>query len=131
MGHVEYSRKSTQNFRPGYPGTPSPESANDKKLSLTGSTWSESLAFFDKHFSDKLVLNRVERLSSLKHAIANTVDLAITAALDNNVHLLPPDALLSSRQRDGLVENLELTMADEKAVANFYDKITAIHTARV
>ena len=36
--------------------------------------------FYDQHFSDKLVLKRVERLPSLVQDVANDVDKALRAA---------------------------------------------------
>jgi len=45
-------------------------------------SWDASLVpgFYDKHFSDKLVFKRVERLPSLVQDVANDVDKALRAA---------------------------------------------------
>ena len=79
-------------------------------------------AFYDKHFSDDLILRRVKRLPSLVQDLAKNVDDATLAALDT---LPPVDDFITAKHRKRDVANLRSVVTDEKGVADFYDKTTA------
>jgi hypothetical protein len=87
-------------------------------------------AFFDKHFSKELKLLRVKRLPSLVHDIAAIVDKTIIDSF-NGVQFPPTGILSSAEQLDFAVGNIDRDMADEEAVASFYDKTTATFCAPV
>jgi hypothetical protein len=91
--------------------------ANKKELSST-----RPPSFYDKHFSQNLVLLRVEHLPSLVPALANNVDKALHAASGT---LPPPNGLITAQRRTEDVGNLDVRVADEKAVADFYNQTTA------
>ncbi|KAF8351949.1 hypothetical protein F5887DRAFT_1170315 [Amanita rubescens] len=95
------------------------------------STKTRPPAFFDKHFSEKLKLLRVTRLPSLAHDIAAIVDKTIMDSFNDNVQFPPCDTLLSARQRNSAVSSIGRDMADEKAVASFYERTTATFCAPV
>jgi hypothetical protein len=88
-------------------------------------------AFFDKHFSNELKLLRVERLPSLVHDITAIVDKTIIDSFNDGVQFPPSHKLYSAEDIDRAVENLDKDMADEKAVASFYDKTTPTFCAPV
>jgi hypothetical protein len=96
-----------------------------KPITLTGkkpSTSSRQPAFYDKHFSDPLVLRCVKRLPSLVQDLAANVDHALLAASET---LPPVDGFFTAKDRERSVRRVEKTITDEKGVANFYDKTTA------
>jgi hypothetical protein len=88
-------------------------------------------AFFDKHFREDLKLLHVERLPSLVHSFATIVDNAINEYLKIRVELPPSETLRSAERLHYHVLELEWQMADEKAVASFYNKTTVIFCASV
>ena len=96
-----------------------------KHIVLTGtkpSTSSRQTAFYNKHFSDLLVLGCVKRLPTLVQDLAANVDRALLAASE----ALPPvDDFFTTKDRERVVRRLEKTITDEKGVANFYDKTAA------
>ena len=78
--------------------------------------------FFDKHFDDKYILKRVQRLPSLVDDLAKNVDTALSAASNT----LPPlEGFFTAEQRELKMYCIECTAEDEKAVANFYGATTA------
>jgi hypothetical protein len=79
-------------------------------------------AFYDKHFSDTLVLRSVKRLPSLVQDLAANVDRALLAASET---LPPVDGFFTAKVRERSVRHVVNTITDEKGVANFYDKTTA------
>ena len=91
--------------------------ATKKKLSST-----QPRSFYDKHFSQTLVLQRVARLPSLVPALANNVDAALHAASGT---LPPPNGFITAQRRTEDLGNLDVRVEDEKAVANFYNQTTA------
>ena len=96
-----------------------------KHIILTGtkpSTSSRQTAFYNKHFSDSLVLGWVKRLPTLVQDLAANVDRALLAASE----ALPPvDGFFTAKDRERGVRRVEKTVTDEKGVAKFYDKTTA------
>ena len=88
-------------------------------------------AFFDKHFSEELKLLRMKRLPSLAHDIAAIVDKTIMDFFNDGVKFPPSDTLLSARQLNSIVRCLGRDKTDEKALASFYDKTTALFCAPV
>src|SRR6266481_3191068 len=96
-----------------------------KPITLPGkkpSTGSRQPAFYDKHFSDSLVLGCVKRLPTLVQDLAANVDRALLAASE----ALPPvDGFITAKDRERAMRRVEKTITDEKGVANFYDKTTA------
>lgn len=95
-----------------------------KPVALTGktsSTKSRPPAFYDKHFSDSLVLLHVKRLPSLIQDLAANVDRALRAASGT---LPPVDGFYTTKDRERAVRNINKNVKDEKGVANFYDKTT-------
>jgi hypothetical protein len=86
-------------------------------------------AFFDKHFTEGLRLLHVKRLPSLVHDITAIVDKSIESF--NNVQFPPSDEFYSAKDIGRTARNIDENMADEKAVASFYDKTTASFCAPV
>ncbi|KIL60282.1 hypothetical protein M378DRAFT_14258 [Amanita muscaria Koide BX008] len=95
------------------------------------STKTREPAFFDKHFTKELKLLHVKRLPSLAHDIATLVDKTIIDSFNDGVQFPPSDALLSARQLNSIVRNVGRDKTDEKAVASFYDKTTALFCAPI
>lgn len=95
------------------------------------STKTRPSAFFDKHFSKELKLLRVERLPSLVHDIAAVVDKTLIDSFNDGIHFPPSHKMYSAEDIYRALENLDMDMADEKAVACFYDKTTATFCAPV
>jgi hypothetical protein len=99
-----------------------------KPITLTGKKPSTSLsscrpAFYDKHFTVSLVLQRVVKcLPSLIQDLAANVDRAL---LDASETLPPIDGFFTAKDRERGVRRVEKIITDEKGVANFYDKTTA------
>ena len=87
--------------------------------------------FFDKHFNEELKLLRVMRLPSLAHDIAAIVDKRIMGYSKDDVQFPPSETLLSVQQRDYVVRSISRDVADEKAVARFYERTTATFCAPV
>jgi hypothetical protein len=79
-------------------------------------------SFYEKHFSQSLVLQRVERLPSLVQALADNVETALQAA---SGHLPPLDNFITAKDRKRDLGHLEVGMHDEGEVAKFYDRTTA------
>jgi hypothetical protein len=78
-------------------------------------------AFYDKHFDDRLILQRVARLPSLVQALATNVDQKLSAASET----LPSKPLGMSARQQYDRTFLPTAAPDEKAVALYYDKTTA------
>ena len=80
-------------------------------------------AFYDKHFDDRLILQRVARLPSLVQDFATNVDQKLSAASE----ALPskPRAITVKQELD--LDEISTTAPDEKAVALYYDKTTAAY----
>ena len=95
------------------------------------STKTRPPTFFDKHFSEELKLLRVTRLPSLAYDIAAIVDKTIMDFFNDNVQFPPSGILLSVQQRDYVVRSISRDVADEKAVARFYERTTATFCAPV
>ncbi|KAF8346672.1 hypothetical protein F5887DRAFT_882970 [Amanita rubescens] len=95
------------------------------------STKTRPPAFFDRHFSPELKLLRVERLPSLARDIAAIVDETILNSFNDGFQFPPSGKLPSAEILDFSVLNMDWDMADEKAVASFYDKTTATFCAPV
>jgi hypothetical protein len=97
-----------------------------KPVTLTGkkpSTKSRPPAFYDKHFSDPLVLLCVKRLPSLVQDLAANVDRALRAASET---LPPVDGFYTATDMERVVWNINKNVKDEKGVAKFYDKTTGM-----
>jgi len=97
-----------------------------KPVTLTGkkpSTESRPPAFYDKHFSDLLVLLCVKRLPSLVQDLAANVDRALRAASETLPHV---DDFYTTKDTKRAVRNTNKNVKDEKGVANFYDKTTGM-----
>lgn len=90
-----------------------------KKLS----TASRPPAYYDKHFSERLLLKRVVHLSSLVPDLLANVDKTLDTVKDR----LPPvnHFCISAKQREVERKHYSLVASNEKAVTNFYDKYTA------
>ncbi|KAF8348709.1 hypothetical protein F5887DRAFT_1249742 [Amanita rubescens] len=95
------------------------------------STKTHEPAFFDKHFTKELKLLHVKRLPSLAHDIATIVDKTIMDSFNDGVQFPPSDTLLSARQLNSIVRNIGRDKTDEKALASFYDKTTALFCAPI
>jgi hypothetical protein len=92
------------------------------------SSKAHSPSFYDKHFTETLVLKRVQRLPSLIQDLAGNVDQLLNAASNT----LPP--LLgfpTAQRRKADLRNLNVTMQDEKAVTSFYQQTTATYCSIV
>jgi hypothetical protein len=68
---------------------------------------------------------------SLAHDIAAIVDKTIMDSFNDNVQFPPSGTLLSVQQRDCAVCSIGQDVADEKAVASFYERTTATFCAPV
>jgi hypothetical protein len=86
------------------------------------STASRVPGFYDKHFSPKCVLKKVERLPSLVQDLTQNVDKALHDASPTLPPLAP--AFIRAELRDVQTEEGDRVANNEKAVANFYDKYT-------
>ncbi|KAM6493938.1 hypothetical protein JOM56_010299 [Amanita muscaria] len=95
------------------------------------STRTHPPAFFDRHFRPELKLLRVKRLPSLVRDIAAIVDETIMNSFNDGFQFPPSGKLPSAEQLEFSVLNIDWDMADEKAVASFYDKTTATFCAPV
>jgi hypothetical protein len=82
-------------------------------------------AFYDLHFEDRLILRRVTRLPSLVQTLATNVDDMLSAALKTLPSKPPP--ILSVELRDEVFTIMDVLAPDEKAVATYYDKTTALY----
>jgi len=90
----------------------------------TYSTKSRPPAFYDKHFDHRLILQRVKRLPSLVQALATNVDRKLSAASTT----LPSQALdMPASRRKVDRKAIPRVAPDETAVANYYDKTTAMY----
>jgi hypothetical protein len=96
----------------------------DKKLSAS----TRPPAFYDKHFSDQLVLRQVKHLPSLVPDLAANVDCALVAASKT---LPPVDRFITARKRERDIWYLNPVVRDEKGVADFYHQTTARFCAHV
>ena len=96
-----------------------PAQTSDRKPS----TSTRKPAFFDLHFSDRLILKHVVRLPSLVQSIARTVD----TALDATKNALPE---LSGILRIEVIRQLagfqECHVRNEKGVSHLYSHTTAV-----
>ncbi|KIL61380.1 hypothetical protein M378DRAFT_199549, partial [Amanita muscaria Koide BX008] len=95
------------------------------------STKTHPPAFFDRHFRPELKLLRVKRLPSLVRDITAIVDETIMNSFNDGFQFPPSGKLPSAEQLEFSVFNIDWDMADEKAVASFYDKTTATFCAPV
>lgn len=96
-----------------------PKQASGKKAS----TSTRKPAFFDLHFSGKLILKRVVHLPSLVKDLARTVDVA----LDATKHALPEltGHFPTTEERMKVAERLESYVSDEGGVCELYSRTTA------
>jgi hypothetical protein len=81
-------------------------------------------AYYDKHFSAKFVLKRVEQLPSLVQILKDNVDRALDAAKPT----LPPLSsgfVTAERRQEEEILYYDLEAKNEQTVANFYDKYTS------
>src|SRR5260221_2195479 len=85
------------------------------------STKTHSLNYFDKHFHKELQLLHVKRLPTLVREITAIVDSTISHGVQ-----FPSGLLFPANVVDTLVRGPGTRMTDEKAVASFYEKTTAI-----
>jgi hypothetical protein len=91
---------------------------SDKKPS----TSTRPPAFYDKHFSDNLVLRQVIRLPTLIEDLAKNVDVAYHAASET----LPPlKGFITAELLDIDLGNLDAVVTDEEGVADMYHQTTA------
>ena len=98
--------------------------SSSKSTSKPTSKSTRPPAYYDKHFSDKMLLLHVKRLPSLVHQLQKNVDhtlLAASATLPREWQPLIPTVI-----RDFMVDNTVPHIAkDEKAVTEIYGKTTA------
>jgi hypothetical protein len=85
------------------------------------STKTRTPKYFDKHFHEALQLLHVKRLPTLVRDITAIVDAAIKDGVQ-----FPKDILYPAMMVDTLVKTTSKGMADEKAVASFYERTTAL-----
>ncbi|KIL58786.1 hypothetical protein M378DRAFT_132107 [Amanita muscaria Koide BX008] len=79
-------------------------------------------AFYDKHFSSNLILEKIERLPSLVQDLARNVDTALEAASNT----LPPlNGFITAEMREVDMENLATRVTDERGVVEAYRQTTA------
>jgi hypothetical protein len=92
----------------------------DKRRSKAPSTSSRAPAFYDKHFSTKLILKHVRRLPSLAQQLAGNVEKALQEASET----LPPlDGFTTANFRHmERRSTLRTAVTDEKGVMAFYEK---------
>ena len=83
-------------------------------------------AFFDRHFTEKLKVLHVKRLPSLVHDIAALVDRTIAESPDNFLSFSGSANCFSAADMYRNTDLLDEGMADEIAVASFYDKSTSV-----
>ena len=96
----------------------------DKKKSTTTCLPS----FFDKHFLDKYILKRVQRLPTLVTDLDKNVDTALDAALTS----LPPlGNFMTTNIRESNRTYLSTRVIDEKGVAEYYLQTTARYCSPV
>lgn len=83
-------------------------------------------SYYDKHFSAKLVLKRVEQLPSLVQVLKDNVDRALEAAKPTLPPLSPSSIFITAEERQKEKRGYyDLEAKNENAVANFYDKYTS------
>jgi len=80
------------------------------------------LAYYDKHFSEKMRLLHVKRLPSLVQQLQEKVDRALLAASATLPREWKP--LAPAVTRDFMNDNAPIIAKDEKAVAEFYGRTT-------
>jgi hypothetical protein len=91
------------------------------------STKTRPPSFYDKHFTEDLVLKSVKRLPSLVEDLARNVDTVLGA-----LTTLPPlDGLITARQREDDLMSMDEFVPDEKAVTNYYQQTTAKYCSQV
>jgi hypothetical protein len=94
-----------------------------KTITLTGT---RPPPFYNKHFKEELVLQRVERFSSLPNYLKKNVDKALKAALKKSTLPPPLNGFITADQRKNeLNVNVVTYMEDERDVANHYFTTTA------
>ena len=101
-----------------------------KKTETKTSTATRQPAFYNKHFSERLVVRNVVPLPSLVQDLAKNVDKALDAALG----ALPPvNAVdfITTQQRAGDTYRVPRSVANETAVGDFYLQTTARYCSPV
>ena len=85
------------------------------------STHTRQPAFYEKHFTSKLILKRVKRLPSLAQQLARLVDISLGELPEK----LPSENFIAAKDRLRNVLAVSMMVTDEKEVIAFYDETTA------
>lgn len=86
------------------------------------STNTRKPSFYDKHFTQNLVLKRVERFPSLVQDLERNVNKSLDAASKT----LPPlPGFPNAQEREDHTNNLDDQVEDEKAISALYQQTTA------